>query len=99
MVHESIDGGHGRHRVFEDLVPLGEDQVGGDDHGFFLVALGEEVKEHFHLLAGLLDVADVVDDHGVEALESTMACGSFRSRLAASSCVTRRKAGTKSTWS
>ena len=71
VVHEPIDGGHRGHRVLEDLVPLGEDQVRGDDDGLFLVAFGEEVKEHLHLLAGLLDVADVVDDDGVEALESS----------------------------
>lgn len=69
VVDEAVDGGHRGHRVLEDLVPLGEDQVRGDDDGLFFVTLGEEVKEHFHLLAGLLDVADVVDDRGVEALE------------------------------
>ena len=69
VVNEPIDGGHGRHGVLEDLVPLGEDQVGGDDDGFVFVALGEELEEDFHLLAGLLDVADVVDDDGVEAME------------------------------
>lgn len=69
VVDEPIDGRHRRHRVFEDLVPLAEDQVGGDDDGLLLIALGQEVKEHLHLLAGLLDVADVVDDDGIEAPE------------------------------
>lgn len=68
-------GGHGGHRIFEDLVPLAEDQVGGDDHGLLLVAFGQEVEEHFHLFAGLLDVADVVDDDGVETLEAVDGLG------------------------
>ena len=43
VVHQPVDGGHG---VFEDLVPLAEDQVGGDDHGRLLVAVGEKGEEH-----------------------------------------------------
>jgi hypothetical protein len=27
VVHQSVDSRHGRHRVFKDLVSLGEDQV------------------------------------------------------------------------
>ena len=69
VVDKAVDGRHGRHGVFEDLVPLGEDQVGGDDDGLLLVALGEEMEEYLHLLGRLLDVADVVDNDGVEALE------------------------------
>ena len=69
MVNEAVDGGHRGHRVLEDLVPLGEDQVGGDDDGLLLVALGEKMEEDLHLLRRLLDVADVVNDDGVEALQ------------------------------
>jgi hypothetical protein len=65
VVHEPVDGGHGGHRVLEDLVPLAEDQVGGDDHGALLVALGQEGEEHLHLLARLLHVAEVVEDDRV----------------------------------
>ena len=68
-MNEAVDGGHRGHRVLEDLVPLGEDQVGGDDDGLLLVTLSEEMEEYLHLLGRLLDVADVVDDDGVEALE------------------------------
>jgi hypothetical protein len=42
VMHEPVDGGHGRHRVFEDLVPLAEDLVRGDDDRLLLVALGQE---------------------------------------------------------
>jgi regulator of sigma D len=34
-----------------------------------LVALGQQREEHFHFLAALLDVADVVEDQHVEAVE------------------------------
>ena len=68
-MYEPVDGRHGGHRVLEDLVPLAEDQVRGDDDGLFLVAFGEEGEEHFHFLAGLVDVADIVEDDGIKALE------------------------------
>ncbi len=45
MVNQAVDRRHGRHWVFEDLVPLREHQVGGDDDRLLLIALGEEMKE------------------------------------------------------
>ena len=69
VMDESVDGRHGRHRVLEDLVPLAEDQVRGDDDRLLLVALSEEGEQDLHFLAGLLDVADIVEDDDVEAFE------------------------------
>src|SRR6266436_5303177 len=66
---KAIDCGGGRHRVFEDPVPLAEHKVAGDHHGAPLVALGEECKENLHLVTALLDVAKVIEDDGVEAVE------------------------------
>jgi len=50
VVNQSVDGGHGSHGIFEDLVPLGEGHVGGDDDGLLFVAFGEEMEEDLHLL-------------------------------------------------
>jgi hypothetical protein len=61
MVNKTVDGSHGRHWVFEDLVPLGEDQVGRDNDGLLLAALGEEMEEELYRLWRLLNVADVVN--------------------------------------
>ena len=41
----------------EDVLPLGEDQVGGDAQGPALVALGYEGEEHLGLLGTLGQVA------------------------------------------
>jgi hypothetical protein len=68
MMDEAVDGSRCSHGIFEDLVPLREDQVGDDDDGLFLVAFGEKREEDLHLFGRLLDVADVVDDDS-EALE------------------------------
>jgi hypothetical protein len=40
VMDESVDGGHGRHRVFEDLIPLGKHQIAGDHHAAPFVAFG-----------------------------------------------------------
>lgn len=57
-----------RSEGLEDLVPLAEDQIRSDDDGLFLVTFGEEGEEDCHFLAGLLNVADVIND-GIEAVE------------------------------
>src|ERR1700693_670952 len=67
---DAIHGGRGGHRILEDGVPLGEDQVASDQDGATLVAFGQEGEEDLHLLAALLDVADVVEEDGLEAVQA-----------------------------
>src|SRR5207249_3296444 len=69
VVDDAVDGRGGGHRVLEDLIPLAEEEVGGDQDRAALVALGQEGEEHLHLLPALLDVADVVQDEALEAIE------------------------------
>ena len=63
MVQESIE--HGRREggiAAEGVGPLGEGQVGGQDQGTLLVALGDDLEEQIGLLAGERQIADLVDD-------------------------------------
>ena len=69
VVNDPIDGGRGGHRVFEDAVPLGEHEIGSNDHAAAFVAFGQEGKEDFHLFSALLDVADVVQDEDVKTVQ------------------------------
>ena len=69
MMDEAVGRGHCGHRIVEDLVPLGKNEVGGDDDGLPFVALGEKVKKDFALLGGLLGVAELVADDRVVAIE------------------------------
>src|SRR3982074_2412665 len=66
---DTVDGGGRRPRVVENLIPLRKHDIARDDDTASLVAFGEEGKEDFHLVAALLDVADVVEDDGVEGIE------------------------------
>jgi hypothetical protein len=69
MMHHAIDGGGCRHGVFEDSIPLTENEVAGDGDAFALVAFREKCEEHFHLIATLLHVANVIEDDEVECVE------------------------------
>jgi len=69
VVDGAIDGSSGGHRILEDPVPLAEHEIAGDDHGAALVPLGEERQQDLHLVAVLLDVPEVIADHGVVAVE------------------------------
>ena len=42
VVDHAIDGSGGGQGIFEDLIPLGEDQIGGDDHTATFVAFGQK---------------------------------------------------------
>ena len=69
VMDESVDGGHGGHGIVEDFIPLGEGKIGGEHEGPALVTFGEEVEEDLHFRAGMLHIADVVDEDEVEAGE------------------------------
>ncbi len=63
MVHQAIDRGRCRHRVFENPLPFGKGQIAGKQHTASFVAFCQQRKNHFHFLTRLPDVAQVVDDH------------------------------------
>jgi hypothetical protein len=58
-----------RHRIFEDPIPLGKDQVRRDRHTAPFVPLGQQGEEHLHLVPVVLDVADIVQDHTGEPVQ------------------------------
>ena len=67
MVTEAVEEGGGQLLIAEDLDPLGEREVGGDDRGAALVAVGDQVEEQF--AAGPVggDEAQLVDDQQGDA--------------------------------
>mgnify|MGYP001209608559 CR=1 FL=1 len=65
VVYQAVDGRGGGHLVLEDFVPLGKGQVAGEHDRATLIAVGEQVEEDLHLLARLLDIANVVEDQGM----------------------------------
>ena len=44
---KAVGGGHCGHGIVKDLVPVGKDQVGGDNNELPFVALGKKVKKDF----------------------------------------------------
>ena len=57
VVDHPVDGRRGCHWVGEDVLPLGEEQVGRDAQGATLVAFGDEREEHLGFLCTLGQVA------------------------------------------
>ena len=43
VMHHPVDGGCGCQRILENLIPLREDQIGGDDYAAAFVPFGTEL--------------------------------------------------------
>ena len=69
VVDHPVDGRRSDHGVGEDMLPLGEDQIGGDAQGATLVAFGDEGEEHLRFLGTLGQVAQVVQQQEVVVVE------------------------------
>ena len=78
------------HWVGEDVLPLGEDQVGGDAQGPELVAFGDEGEEDLRLLGpwGRYPRSSRSRKSKLSSFRNRR--GRAKSRLAASSSCTRR---------
>jgi hypothetical protein len=69
VVYDAVDRSERRHWVFEDAIPGGKHEIGGNQHGALLITLSKQREEHLHLLAILLDIANVVQDQTRHLLE------------------------------
>jgi stage V sporulation protein SpoVS len=70
VVHQAIDERRGHHGVAQDLPPLLEAPVGGHDDRAPLVAAGHQREEQVGRLALKGQVADLIHDEDVVALEA-----------------------------
>jgi hypothetical protein len=70
VVNNAVNGGSSGQGVFEDLIPLRENEIGSDDDTAAFISFGEQGEEHLHLITGLLDVADVIEDQNLKAVEA-----------------------------
>jgi hypothetical protein len=57
------------------IAPTEVSTKAGEAHGASLVAIRQEREEHLHLLAVLLDIADVVDDKSLESTKTLQLVG------------------------
>jgi len=70
VVDEAVDEGGGGHGVAQDLAPGVEAAVAGDDDRAAFVAAGDQGEEEVGGLALEREVADLVDDQELVALEA-----------------------------
>ncbi len=49
MVDQAIDRRRGRHRIFEDSLPLAKNKIAREQHASSLVTMRQQCEKHFHL--------------------------------------------------
>ncbi len=69
-MNQSIDGCRGGHGVFEDLLPIRENQVAGEQNASLFVSMGEKSKKNLHFLAALLHIAKIIYEQCLEPTQS-----------------------------
>ena len=69
MVNESVNGSDGHHGVAEDRFPLTERLISRDHDAFTLIAISNQLKENGGFSFRLLDVAEVINDDEIKAVE------------------------------
>ncbi len=69
MMDHPIHGRRRGHGILEDLVPLAEDEIAGDQHRPALIAFGQQGEQHVHLFAVLLHIPEVIENERVKAVE------------------------------
>ncbi len=81
---DAIEHGDRQPLGLEDLRPILEGQVGGDDHASALVAFAEGLKEKISAVLGDRQVPELIDEDeipGSESLEEAMKLVSFLGSL------------------
>ena len=66
-MHQPVDSCRSGHWIFKNLFPLGKRQIAGNHQAASFITIGKKGKQHFHFLAALLDVSDVIDDDRIIA--------------------------------
>jgi hypothetical protein len=54
-------------RIFKNPLPFGKRQIAGNHQAAALVTIGQQCKQHLHLLAAVLNVSDIIDDNRITA--------------------------------
>lgn len=68
-MHQPINGSHGHHVIGEDMVPLAAGLIGRDQKTFVFVAVSNQLKEHGGFSFRLFDIAKIIDDQEIVAVE------------------------------
>jgi len=71
VVNDAVNGGSGGHRVLENLIPLGEDEIGSNDHAAAFIAFGKQGEKDFHLVTRLLNIANIIQDQDFKTVQTT----------------------------
>jgi len=59
---KAVDEGDDTGSIGEDLAPLGEGPIGGDDGAGLLIAATDELEQEVGMTIGVGEIADLIDD-------------------------------------
>ena len=74
VVDDAIDRRDGHGGIREDLVPLAERLIAGDDEAAAFVTLGDELEENGRFGLVFANIAEIIEDKGVVAVELCKSC-------------------------
>ena len=66
---DALDSGCGIKRIHEHFIPLRVGQVGRDQKALSLRSLGDKLEEKIGTVGGLRDVAELIADNEIKAIE------------------------------
>ena len=70
VMDDAINGGRCDQWILDDLVPRREHEIGGEEDTPPFIPLGEKGEQHLGLLAGLLDITQIVQDDDWQAVQA-----------------------------
>ena len=74
MVREPVQQGRRHAFALEDLVPVAEREVAGDQQAAAFVAVGEHLEQEFGPRAAERQIAEFIDDQQVDPVEFLQQC-------------------------
>ena len=87
-MHQAINRCDGHHVIRQDGVPLTEGLIGRDEQAASLVAMGNQFKEDRGFGLRLFDVAKVINDEQVKAVQLVEQSGQLQLQLSLLQCCT-----------
>src|SRR5689334_15932480 len=75
MVNKAINSGDRHRRIREDLFPFTEWLITSDNKAPTLITLRDEFKKHGCFGLVFADIAEIIEDQAIEAIELGQGCG------------------------
>lgn len=69
MMNEPVDGSHGHHFVWKNLIPFAERSVGGNDEAAGFIAVCDKLEQNVGLLLSLFNETQIIQNEHPELVK------------------------------